>query len=216
MGKGVVKGIGSGSSGGTLIITDPTGGSGTVGASSAATSLEDVGLEIAFTLSGITASAGDEVSFEIPATGGSANVTAKTGVKAMVISGIYSNPIKLAAGQIAFIQAGATVDGKITGNGSIILVDENCTVDSKIDIDNGSIITVATGGKISGKIDSSGNNTVILSGCLIDSKVTSSNDKYIKVVGCTVNGNVKVANVGSCTFKGNTVNGTIDAPGCYP
>lgn len=216
MGKGVVKGIGGGGAGGTLIITDPTGSSGTGTASASATSQDSVGQEIAFTLSGITAALGDEVSYEVPATGGEASVTSKTGVKAMIVSGTYSNPIKLTAGQIVFVQANSLVDGKISANGGIILIDENCTVDSKIDVDNGSILSVGNGGKISGKIDSSSNNTISLFGCLIDSKVTSTNDTYFKLVGCTVNGNVKVSNVGACSFKGNTINGTVDAPQCNP
>ncbi len=208
MGKGIVRGIGTGPTDngtkGTLIISDPSGGAAGDGAVAVAFK---IGQEVSFT-GPLGINAGDLVEFSPDDTGNAVTVS-KAINKGTVISGTQDGKVDC-SGTNAVLIVNGTVTGKITANKGTLMITGNSVIDGKVDIDGGSNIYVTSGVKIGGKVDSTGGNRLDIQGATIDSKLVSNGDAFITLKNCVIEGKVEILSVGEgCDVGNNTVNGQI-------
>lgn len=212
-GKGIVKGISGGGTGGTLIVSDPGVETGTP------VPRTDTGVfpgrELNFSGTGILV-LGDLVEFDYDVASDSGINARKIG-SGVIITGTRDQKVEATATNHV-LMIDAHVNAKVTSNTGTVIIIGNSIIDGKVDIDNGAtliIVKTASGApKVNGKIDSLNKNILFIRGCEVEGKVTSSLDSYVEITQCTISGKLELLSkpVNGCNVSDNTVSGTVDIP----
>ena len=207
MAKGIiVKRPSSGDPNGRIIVTDPIGDA----SGRDATMVSEVGAVL--TYSEVNQSAlGDIVDFAYDGKEASHLATA---IKGTVITGSYKDNVVVAAGQSVVINAG-NLEGKISVNGGFLAVVGSSFLAGKIESATaGSFILVDDQSTIEGKLDISNTSTLSVKNSTVEGKISSNGNVYASVMNCTIRGKLEVLNAKVCRCSNNTVIGETNTPGC--